>query len=63
MLAWGGAQPCQNYRVNEATRRLLYNILRCPNDFLTLLKKATEDTAWNLSGQHVEVQSVHLPLR
>lgn len=44
--------PCQTWRITETSRRLLYNILRCPEEFLILLRTATETDAWKHSGSH-----------
>ena len=50
------------WRVNEATRRLLYGILRCPAAFLDILKRATEYCAWKDSGQFVQKNPSKFPL-
>lgn len=51
--------PCQTWRITETSRRLLYNILRCPEEFLILLRTATETDAWKHSGSH-NTQSIKM---
>ena len=44
-------QPCEAWRITEGTKRFLYNLLRCGDTFLEILKTATDDVPWSWSGQ------------
>lgn len=52
-------QPCEAWRITEGTKRFLYNLLRCGNTFLDILKKATDDVPWNWSGQETKTVFKH----